>query len=105
MQNIKLKILVEFVKDGEYIVAYCPSLKLSSFGKDIIEAQRMFNEALSVFLKDTISKGTLPEILEGLGWQKRDHKLVPPIKIDDQIENASILDYIEDEVLVPSVSA
>lgn len=45
-------------------VAYCPSLEVSSYGDTQEEAQTAFEEALEIFLEETVQRGTFePELL------------------------------------------
>ncbi len=79
----KYKISVPFLilQEGDYFVAYCPSLELSSYGHTITDAKQSFAEALKIFVKETEKKGTLEKVLLGLGWtlqQKPSFKYQPP---------------------------
>lgn len=77
----KLKVDVYLVTDGDYVVSYCPSLELSSYGHTATEARRAFSEALEIFLEETTRKGTLERVLLGLGWklqQRPKFKYIPP---------------------------
>jgi hypothetical protein len=75
--NVKVLILTE----GEYFVAYSPSLQLSSFAKTPREAKSAFDEALRIFLEETTKRGTLERLLLNYGWtlrQKPDVRYVQP---------------------------
>lgn len=74
-EAVFLTIRVDFIKEGEFVVAYCPSLNLSSFGKDIEEAQSSFEEALEIFVEETQEMGTLEDVLLDLGWQIKKEKI------------------------------
>ncbi|MDX2048619.1 MAG: hypothetical protein SFU87_17665 [Chitinophagaceae bacterium] len=67
----KVQIDVVLIKEGDFFVAYCPSLELSSYGSDEQEAKTAFDEALDIFLDDTQKKGTLEKVLLKLGWSLR----------------------------------
>lgn len=58
-----------FIKEGEMIVAYCPALELSSYGKDIKEAKAAFDEALEIFIEETEQKGSFERLLLRKGWR------------------------------------
>jgi len=77
--NVKVEIF--FVKEGDYVVAYCPSLDLSSYGSSAAKAKKSFGEVLDIFMTETLRKGTLEKVLLGLGWklqQKPSFKYEPP---------------------------
>jgi len=62
-------------------VAYSPALDLSTCGHDLEEAKKMFSEAVEIFFEELTEKGTLDEVLLGLGWTKKDDEIVPPMLI------------------------
>ena len=72
-KNITVDVLLEvqLIKDGDYVVSYCPALELSSFGADEDDAKEGFEEALSIFLEELHNKGTLEKVLLNLGWGLR----------------------------------
>lgn len=69
--SAEIGVEVMLVKDGEYIVATCPALELSSFGKTVDEAKEAFHEALSLFMEDLVERQTLERALPDLGWTLR----------------------------------
>jgi predicted RNase H-like HicB family nuclease len=66
MVNVSLE--VQLLKEGDYIVSYCPALELSSFGVTEEEAREAFEGALTIFLDETYKRGTLEVVLLDLGW-------------------------------------
>lgn len=72
MKNIKkLKLQIQFFREGKYYIAHSPALDLSTCGKDFDEAKKRFEEAVEIFFKELIKRGTLEEVLlQDLGWQK-----------------------------------
>ena len=66
-----VRLEVDLIRDGKYIVAYCPSLELTSFGKTNKEAKKSFEEALNIFLEYSLEHGTLETNLLNLGWNTR----------------------------------
>ena len=60
---------VKYFKEGDYIVASCPTLNISSFGKNNKETKEMFKEALNAFMTDVVERGKLEIALLELGWQ------------------------------------
>ena len=72
-------------KQGDYIVAMCPALDLSSYGRDNEDAKKAFAEAFEIFIEETMEKGTLEKELLRLGWQlqlKPVAKYKPPVSHD-----------------------
>ncbi len=65
-----LNLSVTFLKEGDQFVAYAPALDLSTCGKTLEEARRRFGEAAVLFVDELHRKGTLNEVLFGLGWQQ-----------------------------------
>ena len=70
-KSVQVALEINLIEDGDYIVAYCPSLELSSFGKTEIEAKESFDEALKIFMEYCIEHGTLEKNLLNLGWSLR----------------------------------
>lgn len=72
---------IVFLKERDAVVAYCPALELSSCGRNIEEAQKMFTEAAQLFLQDCIKRNVLDEVLEECGWElgeDSEPKWIPP---------------------------
>ncbi len=81
VKSVKVEVQVKLIKDGDYIVAFAPALELSSYAKTPEQAKKAFNEALALFLEDTMERGTLERILLDLGWTLRkvpEVKYIPP---------------------------
>ena len=75
-------------QQGDYFVAYCPALELSSYGDSEKDAKDAFEEALNIFMKDTHQKGTFEKVLLKLGWslkQKPKPLYIPPHFSKDSI--------------------
>jgi len=53
--TVEASVEVQLIKDGDYIVSYCPALELSSFGDSEEDAKKGFEEALSIFLMNCIN--------------------------------------------------
>ncbi|MFA5403627.1 MAG: hypothetical protein WC358_01715 [Ignavibacteria bacterium] len=70
-KEIKLKLLLGILKEGEYFVAYCPAFDLSGYGYSEKEAKSSFEKNVEIFLEETIEKGTLEKVLLNLGWTLR----------------------------------
>jgi predicted RNase H-like HicB family nuclease len=79
--EVQLDVLVG--EQGEYFVALCPALDLSSFGDSEKDALKGFEEALDLFLIETKARGTIEKILLDLGWKLQKLptvKYTPPSK-------------------------
>ncbi len=80
-RDLQFNLPVSFFKEGKSIVAYCKVLDLSTCGKNLKDAQRMFHEAAAIFLEELIAMGTLEEVLLDLGWQKKNRQFMPPLEL------------------------
>lgn len=67
IRNIKLT--VNFIKEGKQIVAYSPSLDLSTVGNTYDQAKKRFEEAVNIFFEDVIKRNVMEEVLAELGWK------------------------------------
>jgi len=67
--TVEVSLDVLLIKDGDYIVSFCPALNLSSFGDTESDAKSAFDEAFNIFIEETQKKGTLEKVLLNLGWQ------------------------------------
>ena len=80
-KNSTINAIVEvyLTKEEDYIVAACPALNISSYGKTEKEAKKNFSEALDIFFEETHRKGTLERILVKYGWTISKKSYEPPI--------------------------
>jgi len=69
---------VHTFKEGGTYVAYVPELDLSSCGATTDDAHRNIREAVAGFLETSAEMGTLDEILEEAGYQRKDGFWEPP---------------------------
>jgi predicted RNase H-like HicB family nuclease len=101
--DVSLEVLL--IKEGEYIVSYCPALELSSYGTTEEDAKQGFEGALEIFLQDTHEKGTLENVLLGLGWQlkkKPTAKYQPPLsKPRTKQRNSELIRSFKERVAIP----
>ena len=65
-----VKLTVDFVKEGDSVIAYCPSLDLSAYGPTMEEAKKAFETTFALFMEELHEKGTLEEVLLECGWKK-----------------------------------
>ena|ERR1700761_1770993 len=69
--TVEAFVEVQLIKDGDYVVSYCPALELSSYGDDEEDAKEGFEEALNIFIDELHKRGTLEKVLLNLGWGLR----------------------------------
>ncbi|HUX56294.1 MAG TPA: hypothetical protein VMV77_04930 [Bacteroidales bacterium] len=101
--SINVGIEVALGKQGDFFVAYCPALELSSYGKTEDEARNNFETEVAIFIEETEKTGTLEKILLRLGWCLRrlpEPKYMPPKKIESQFLNNSF-QYFTENVAIP----
>ena len=58
-------------REGEVYVSLCPELSVSSFGDTIDEAKASLKEAVEAFIEECEAMGTLEEVLEEAGFDRR----------------------------------
>lgn len=104
-QVVNVSLEVQLIKQGDYIVSFCPALSLSSFGTTEDEAKIGFDGALDTFLKDTYEKGTLERVLLDLGWSLKripTIKYQPPLKrVRNRQRNSSYIRSFNENVSIP----
>ncbi|MEK7651489.1 MAG: hypothetical protein AAB377_03105 [Patescibacteria group bacterium] len=81
---------ISIFKEGKYFVAYAPALDLSTSGKSYDEAKSRFREIVGIFFEEIMKKGTLEEVLSGLGWQKIKKQWAPPVLVSQELEKISL---------------
>jgi predicted RNase H-like HicB family nuclease len=64
--EIQLNVLV--IQQGDYYVALCPALNLSSYGNSIEDAQTAFDEAVQIYFEEGIENNTIQQDLIKNGW-------------------------------------
>src|SRR3989344_5718428 len=77
-------LTVQFIKHKDGVIAYAPSLDLSTVGKTLAKSQRMISEAIHIFFDELITRGTLTKVLSGLGWVQRRSAWSPPRMIKEK---------------------
>ncbi len=90
VMKIITQLPVSIFKEGRYFVAYTPALDLSTSGKSYEEAKSRFREIVSIFFDELVKRGTLEEILTGLGWQKIKRQWEPPLIVSQELEKISL---------------
>jgi len=86
----QLQIPVLFFKEGKKVIAYTPALDLSTFGKTLVEAQKRFNEVVTIFFEEIIKMGTIEDVLLECGWEKKRNEYLPPSVISHSMTSFSI---------------
>ncbi len=76
--TINANVEIFLTREDDYIVATCPALKISSYGKSEKEAKKNFNEAMNIFFEETNRKGTLEKVLVKYGWTISKKSYEPP---------------------------
>lgn len=82
---IELQLNVLVFQQGDYFVAYCPSVNLSSYGDTIEDAKAGFDEVMEAYLEDCKENGSLHQDLIKNGWTlniKNHKKAEPPATVD-----------------------
>ena len=88
--QLNVSLAVTLLHEGDQFVAYSPALDLSTSGDTLEQAKTRFSEAVDIFLEETTKKGTLPEVLSDLGWQKSNDSWLPPVVIGQSSEFVNI---------------
>lgn len=88
--SINFALPVSILREGDTFVAYTPALDLSTAGSTFEEAQKNFEEAVNIFFQELMVMGTLNDVLKDLGWEEQDNNFVPPVIIENSIQNFSI---------------
>jgi predicted RNase H-like HicB family nuclease len=102
--TVEAFVEVQLIKDGDYIVSYCPALELSSFGNDEEDAKQGFEEALSIFIDELHKRGTLEKVLLNLGWGLRKlpvASFVPPEEKYLKAHPLTVNKTFSEKVLIP----
>ncbi|MCP6718041.1 MAG: hypothetical protein KJI70_00635 [Patescibacteria group bacterium] len=88
--KLEFKLSVSMLREGKRFIAYTPTLDLSTSGKSYEEAKKRFIEIVNIFFEELVKKGTLEEVLQGLGWKKSQKEWVPPIIISQESETVQV---------------
>lgn len=78
LRYVEAQISVFFIEEEGQWVAVCPALDVSSYGDTIEEAKVAFEEALEIFIEETVDRGTLEQELLRMGWTLSASRYVPP---------------------------
>jgi len=81
---------VHTFKEGNAFVAHVPELDVSSCGATDEEARRNIRDAVQGFLESSAAMGTLEQILEEAGYQKKGQNWEAPEFIALDRQRASV---------------
>ena len=88
--------IISYSEDGCKII-YCPALELSGYGKTKAAAEESFMITLHEFLDFTLEHGTLPKVMEELGWKRGvGGAVVPPTMKDMYKSRVELQDLISE---------
>lgn len=65
-------------QENEAYIAYCPSLDISTSGRDFNEAVGNFYECFQLHVECCVEHGTLYDDLAAHGWKLREKRVLPP---------------------------
>jgi hypothetical protein len=93
-----VKLSVDFLKEGDAVIAYCPSLDLSAHGSSLEEAKKAFAETFALFMDELKESGKLAQVLEECGWKRVSHgggqhprpRWTPPVHLGNLQEEFAI---------------
>ncbi|MFW5702413.1 MAG: hypothetical protein ACOCXP_00400 [Candidatus Dojkabacteria bacterium] len=90
IKQVNLPVIT--LKEGDYFVAYTPALDLSSYGKDLKEAQRHFTEAVAIYFEEIIENGSWYDELTSLGWtiNEKKQEFLAPVVVSHDVQEVPI---------------
>ncbi len=91
---LELHLNVLVFQQGDYYVAFCPSLNLSSYGDSINDAKTGFDEVMTSYLEECRDNGSLHEDLLKNGWTfniQNHKKAEPPAMVELNIPAGLLL--------------
>jgi hypothetical protein len=74
---VDIALSVQVWKEAATHIAYTPELDISSCGKTPGQAKSRLREAVSLFIEEAACRGTLDEILEEAGFERKGHTYRP----------------------------
>ena len=86
MKSLSFKLPVSIIREGDTFIAYTPALDLSTCADTYEKSKERFEEAVDIFFEEIIKKGTLEDVLFGLGWKKIKSKWNPPVVISQEMQ-------------------
>ncbi len=101
---LELQFNVLVFQEGEYFVAYCPSMQLSSYGNTIEEAKEGFDEVMDAYIENCKENNSLREDLLKIGWSidmSNHSKAEPPSNIDLNIPSGLLRKQFNENWNIP----
>lgn len=68
--SLNLSLEGELFREGDNWISYCKGLDLSTGGRTEEEALKNTRDAITLFFRSCLSRGTLEQALTELGWEK-----------------------------------
>jgi len=106
--NIETRLVVAVYQEGDYFVAYCPALEISSYSQTVEQAKTEFEQEVQIFFSETIRKGTLEKLLLKYGWTLQSNNFTPPalsIGLTNKLKNYPHFTLREQRVSIPYINA
>ena len=75
---VNIEYTVHIWKEGDQFIAHAMPLDVMSSGRSQEEARKALDEAVHLFLATSVDIGTLEEILEEAGYERRQETWVSP---------------------------
>jgi predicted RNase H-like HicB family nuclease len=66
--QLRLELFGTVKRQGDWYVAHCPPLDITTQGRTEREAKQNLQEASELFLTSCLERGTLDQALRELGW-------------------------------------
>ena len=91
-------------REGDNLTAYCPSLDISTSGKDYGDAVKNFYERIQIYVENCLEMGTLWDDLKEHGWKVSEKKLTPP-SFNRLVRKPEMTKLLGDHISYEKVSA
>src|SRR4051812_15766781 len=100
---VEMHVSLLVFQQGDYYVAYCPSLELSSYGNSVEDAREGFDDAMNIYLEHCAEHGTLETDLLKQGWtiERKPNKLEPPAMIKLDIPAGKLISQFNENWYMP----
>ncbi len=90
MERLLFNLPVSIIKEGNSFIAYTPALDLSTCADTYEKSKKRFEEIVNIFFEEIVKKGTLEDVLLGLGWKKVKSKWNPPVVISQESQRIQV---------------
>ena len=81
----QVNLQVFFLEQDGQMIAYCPALDLSTYGESEDDVRTAFDEAVEIFLSDSLQNQSLERSLLKMGWTLMRHNYIPPKNIQPTV--------------------